>query len=314
MTFIPIVTPLLLDQIGFTSNDNALSCPQDKQCIFIEHCPDVSILVKRNEFPIHRLRQLTCGYSESRLKICCDVSSYSMIRPTLFEQNTRSLWTSKLNCKCGKSFIKNDIDIFGSYPFLARIGFINTQTGYIKYPCSGTIINERTVVTTASCALASSQTYKLHVVAIGEFDSETDPDCNPLFCGHKVELHNISYIVKHPNYREDNFANNIALIRLEKSINFKGMAQPICLLPREAYIETGSNSILIGWGRLSNQKDVPTMQQELKMVLLPKQNCLDFMNQGFSVELCAMGQAEPCSGYNGSPLLYKYSDTYFLVY
>lgn len=91
------------------------------------------------------------------------------------------------------------------------------------------------------------------------------------------------------------------------------MAQPICLLPREAYIETGSNSILIGWGRLSNQKDVPTMQQELKMVLLPKQNCLDFMNQGFSVELCAMGQAEPCSGYNGSPLLYKYSDTYFLV-
>lgn len=56
------------------------------------------------------------------------------------------------------------------------------------------------------------------------------------------------------------------------------------------------------------------MQQELKMTLLPKQNCWDFLNQGYSVELCASGETEPCSAYNGSPLLYKYSDTYFLVY
>lgn len=55
------------------------------------------------------------------------------------------------------------------------------------------------------------------------------------------------------------------------------------------------------------------MQQELNMVLLPKQNCLDFLNEGYSVELCASGETEPCSAYNGSPLLYKYSDTYFLV-
>lgn len=93
-----------------------------------------------------------------------------------------------------------------------------------------------------------------YIVAIGEFDSKTDPDCNSLFCGHKVEYLNISYIVKHPNYRADNFENNIALIRLEKSITFKGTAQPVCLLPREIYIETVSNVILIGWGRLSNQK------------------------------------------------------------
>lgn len=33
--------------------------------------------------------------------------------------------------------------------------------GSIKYPCTGTILNERTVLTTATCALANSDDYKL---------------------------------------------------------------------------------------------------------------------------------------------------------
>ncbi|KAL2716796.1 venom protease-like isoform X2 [Vespula squamosa] len=268
--------------------------------------------MKRNELPIRSFRQSICDYSGLRPKVCCDTLSYSP-RPLLPEQNIRSLLESKSNYECGKSLIKNNIDIFGSYPFLARIGFINLQKGYMKYPCSGTIINERTVITTASCALANSQIYKLYAVAIGEFNTETDPDCNPLFCGHEIQHYNISYIIKHPNYCPDTFANNIALIRLEKPIHFEVTAQPICLLPRGIYIGAGSNTLLIGWGKLSNQKDTLTMQQELKMILLPKQNCLDFLNQGYSVELCASGETEPCSAYNGSPLLYKHSDTYFLI-
>ncbi|XP_043502849.1 venom protease-like isoform X2 [Polistes fuscatus] len=311
MTCISIVTVFLLIQITI-STGNTFFCQNNQQCTFLEYCPDIAIRMKRNEFPIHRFRQSICDYSGLRPKVCCDVISYP-VNPILYEENIRSLLESRSYYKCGKSLIKNNINNFGSYPFLARIGFINLQTGHIKYPCSGTIISERAVVTTASCALANSQIYKLYVVTIGEFNTETDPDCNSLFCGHKVKHYNISYIIKHPNYCADNFENNIALIRLERPIRFEVTAQPVCLLPKEIYIRTGSNTVLIGWGRLSNQKDMLTMQQELNMVLLPKQNCLDFLNEGYSVELCASGETEPCSAYNGSPLLYKYSDTYFLV-
>ncbi|XP_035729995.1 venom protease-like isoform X1 [Vespa mandarinia] len=309
MIFISIVILLLSDKVTMTSN--TFFCRNNQQCTFLEYCPDKVILMKRNELSIHSLRQSICDYSGLRPKVCCDIS-YSP-RSILPEQNIISLLESKSNNKCGKSLIKNNIDIFGSYPFLARIGFINLQTGHMKYPCSGTIINERAVITTASCALANSQIYKLYSVAVGEFNTETDPDCNPLFCGHKIQHYNISYIIKHPNYCPDTFANNIALIRLEKPIHFEVTAQPVCLLPKEIYIRTGSNAVLIGWGKLSNQKDLLTMQQELKMILLPKENCMDFSNQGYCVELCASGETEPCSAYNGSPLLYKYGDTYFLV-
>nr|XP_050847379.1 brain-specific serine protease 4-like isoform X1 [Vespula vulgaris] len=339
MTRISIVTLLLSNRVATTIGNNFF-CQNNQQCTFLEYCPDKAILMKRNELPIHSFRQSICDYSALRPKVCCDVSSYSS-RPLSPEQNIRSLLESKSNCECGKSLIKNNIDTFGTYPFLARIGFISKYTiyrslphqygalqisililfhlivdlqkGNMKYPCSGTIINERTVITTASCALANSQIYKLYAVAIGEFNTETDPDCNPLFCGRNVQLYNISYIIKHPNYCADTFANNIALIHLEKPIHFEVTAQPVCLLPREIYVKAGSNTVLIGWGKLSNQKDLSTMQQELKMTLLPKQNCWDFLNQGYSVELCASGETEPCSAYNGSPLLYKYSDTYFLV-
>lgn len=57
----------------------------------------------------------------------------------------------------------------------------------------------------------------------------------------------------------------------------------------------------------------PTTQQSLQLKLVPKQQCSDYLNQGLSVELCATGSCEPCSGYSGSPMLYKYADTYFLV-
>lgn len=57
----------------------------------------------------------------------------------------------------------------------------------------------------------------------------------------------------------------------------------------------------------------PTTQQSLQLKLVPKQQCSDYLSQGLSVELCATGSCEPCSGYSGSPVLYKYADTYFLV-
>lgn len=57
----------------------------------------------------------------------------------------------------------------------------------------------------------------------------------------------------------------------------------------------------------------PPTQQSLQLKLVPKQQCSDYSSHGLSVELCAKGNCEPCSGYSGSPLLYKYADTYFLV-
>ena len=49
------------------------------------------------------------------------------------------------------------------------------------------------------------------------------------------------------------------------------------------------------------------------MKLISVQDCSFYINRGLSVELCARGEQEPCSGYSGSPLLSKEGNNFFLV-
>nr|XP_012223766.1 PREDICTED: transmembrane protease serine 2-like [Linepithema humile] len=354
LLLLPIVTSELCEHAWyqyFTCQNNSLSCPNNQRCTFIEHCPAVATLMDRNELSAHRLRQAVCGYDRTRMKICCSVATY-FEQPTYTSLDVNPKESSS-SLQCGKSLISNNVDSLGSYPFVARIGFISkylrayrnilhrnymvyrmsqklsilnmrfqsvsknsfsdTLTGEIKYSCNGVIVNERTVLTTATCALAKSDKYRLCSVLIGEHNTESDPDCNKLFCGHKTSSHDISYVVKHPGYDAATFSNNLALLRLKKAIDFTATAQPICFIPEDRYVSLGSTCTVAGWGKLSGQKAQPTTQQSLQLKLVPKQQCSDYLSQGLSVELCAKGNCEPCSGYSGSPLLYKYADTYFLV-
>ncbi|XP_032685726.1 chymotrypsin-like protease CTRL-1 [Odontomachus brunneus] len=295
----------------YMCQNNTLSCPDNKRCAFIEHCPAIASLMDRDELPVHRLRQAVCGYDRTRVKICCGPYDHSE-QPSYANSDLYPARSSP-NLQCGKSLIWNNLNTLGSYPFVARIGFINMLTGETKYSCNGVIISERTVLTTATCALAKSERYKLCSVLVGEYNTESDPDCNELFCGRETSSHDISYVIKHPGYDAATFSNNVALLRLKKTIDFTATAQPICFIPEDRYVSLGSTCTVVGWGRLSGQKAQPTTQQSLQLKLVPKQQCSDYLNQGLSVELCATGSCEPCSGYSGSPMLYKYADTYFLV-
>ncbi|KAG5309828.1 CTRL protease, partial [Acromyrmex insinuator] len=350
LLLLPIVTSELCDnpwyQYDTICQNNSLSCPSNQKCVFIEYCPGVVSLMDQNALSSHRLRQAVCGYDRTHVKICCSVNSY-IERPVYPDRNL-DVYPTQLssNFQCGRSIVRSNINTLGSYPFVARIGFISnknyiqfyskdekerkliiflllytvsknslldTLTGEIKYSCNGVIVNERTVLTTATCALAKSDRYKLCSVLIGEYNTESNPDCNNLFCGHKISSHDISYVVKHPGYNAASYSNNVALLRLKKAIEFTATAQPICFIPEDRYVSLGSTCTVVGWGKLLGQKAQPLTQQSLQLELVPKQQCSDYISQALSVELCAKGNCEPCSSYSGSPLLYKYADIYFLV-
>ncbi|KAH0949805.1 hypothetical protein HN011_009461 [Eciton burchellii] len=319
LLFLSIVTSEICEHPQYeyyTCENNTLSCPSHQKCSYVEHCLAVASLMERNELPAHRLRQAVCGYDQTRVKICCSIDDYSTDQSTYINVNDSDASYSmrpSLDVQCGKSLIRDNVSTVGSYPFVARIGFKNIITGDTKYSCNGVIVNERTVLTTATCALAKSDRYKLCSVLIGEYNTELDPDCNELFCGHQASSHDISYVIKHPGYDAATFSNNVALLRLKKAIEFTATAQPICFIPEDRYVSLGSTCTVVGWGKLFAQKAQPTTQQSLQLRLVSKQQCSDYLSKGLSVELCAKGSCELCLGYNGSPLLYKYADTYFLV-
>lgn len=302
---IPLILNTLVQSQSFLNEvypSSSIDCPNDRPCAFIEDCPAIANLMSQNLLPVHRFRQAICGYSGVRVKVCCDVGSNS-VNPVFTQDDALS--KSDLFLECGKSFIPSDSNTVGAYPFVARIGFRST-TGEIKYPCNGAILNERTVLTTASCALAKSDGYKLHSVLVGAYDVEADPACN-------TQKLNVSYVIKHPNYRADTFVNNIAMLRLKEPIQYTVTAQPVCLFPRDRYVTPSMSSVLVGWGTLSSQKARICQQQALKMKVLLNEECSSYYSQGLSVELCAIGDEMPCSGYSGGPLLTKSGDAYFLL-
>lgn len=52
-------------------------------------------------------------------------------------------------------------------------------------------------------------------MVVGEFNIGTVPDSN-------IQKLNISYVIKHPNYQAESFANNIAMLRLKEPIQYTG--------------------------------------------------------------------------------------------
>lgn len=49
------------------------------------------------------------------------------------------------------------------------------------------------------------------------------------------------------------------------------------------------------------------------MELLPIRDCTEFVDKGYNVEMCAIGQQVPCSNFNGSPLIRRDDNAYELV-
>ncbi|XP_017881078.2 chymotrypsin-like protease CTRL-1 [Ceratina calcarata] len=282
---------------------NTIDCPSDKECTFIDHCLAVWNLMNQNQLPIHRFRQAICGYERAKPKVCCDINNNNA-NPILTRRDGVFARSNSIP-KCGRAIAYGDVNSRKMYPFVAKIGF-KSNTGEIVYPCSGAILNERTVLTTASCALAKSTRYKLDSVLVGELDDESisNPDAQRL---------DISYVIKHPNYQSEIFANNIAMLRLNEPIRYAATVQPVCLIRREWYLNTGTTSVLAGWGKTARQTTKPCKQQALTMKILSTDQCTNYYDQGLSVELCAIGNETPCGGYSGSPLLSKHEDTYFLL-
>lgn len=59
-------------------------------------------------------------------------------------------------------------------------------------------------------------------VRLGEHDIKTEEDCDPMrdYCAPPVQDFYIEEIITHPYYKSDNFANDVAILKLATPANF----------------------------------------------------------------------------------------------
>ncbi|KAF5287584.1 hypothetical protein FQA39_LY15861 [Lamprigera yunnana] len=110
--------------------------------------------------------------------------------------------------------------------------------------CSGALINERYVLTSASCA--SDRIGDYIEIMLGDLNllndncSEHDANVNEQEC-FNFEKYKIEKTVPHPLYNRT--FNDIGLIRLERKVQFKEYIRPICL-PSNSYIYSQTEDLL----------------------------------------------------------------------
>uniref|UniRef100_B3P3T2 GG16934 n=1 Tax=Drosophila erecta TaxID=7220 RepID=B3P3T2_DROER len=110
----------------------------------------------------------------------------------------------------------SDADIT-SFPWMAYLHDDN------RYFCAGTLINHQFVLTAAHCIGAVPKI----TVRLG--GSEITPSAT-LRCQSQPEDYPVSFIISHKHYNPSIMLNDIALLKLARSVNFEDHIRPICII------------------------------------------------------------------------------------
>ncbi|XP_037805294.1 serine protease grass-like [Lucilia sericata] len=253
-----------------------------------------------------KLLELKCGTMKNSPLICCSESEVQL--------NVNGFNILK-NTTCG-IYIVDKISnghvaaLFG-FPWMVLLKY---DDEFNTFKCGGSLISDRYVLTAAHCIARSDK--QLVAVRLGEYQISTERDCTNStrknICADPVEDVGIEEIFIHENYQR-NLHHDIALLRLNRTVEFKRHIKPICL-PIFDVLRTKDYSeyVISGWGATENRSSsdvlmvaiVPSVERSQCQIELRKHYLRLPLTEG---QICAGGlnTVDACRGDSGGPLGYK---------
>lgn len=286
------------------------------QCISLRQCPQlIQLLRNPTSSNIRELQRATCFIVDREPMVCCP-SSPSTDPPVV---PTKSLLPE--NCGHSSHFNRifgGEVAPLDAYPWKAVLGYREIGFPGMEFLCGGSVISDRYVMTAAHCVdQGTLGPRRLAIVRLGEWDLTTSEDCETAnsgekYCAPPVQDFEPEEIIAHPSYNtRTRFSDDIALIRLNRKINFQesaGFVLPVCLPPSgfspRAAVGSGP-AIAAGWGFTENG----TSSNRIKHVNLPlvdNTKCNEvYRGSTVNEQICAGGNAgeDSCSGDSGGPLV-----------
>lgn len=293
---------------------------------------------------LQMLRDAQCGFDGNDPMVCCVSQRQTTpptLRPTLstiitsLPPTTKPIVAQEIDVssppdvtnhpnlrlldlqKCGpiteqRVYGGNKTGVF-DYPWMALIAY-DTGKSNPEFRCGGTVISDRFILTAAHCVTElPADIRSLIGVRVGDHDISKERDCDydehglEIQCAERYQDFGVESFYYHPDYTRTKLQNDIALIKLNSSIDFRpSNVKPICLPLGFAALMIPKKAIVTGWGAT----ELGPRSQDLlqaKLPLVPTERCREVYKRSTQIwykQLCAGGlrDVDSCFGDSGGPL------------
>ncbi|GAB6025086.1 mannan-binding lectin serine peptidase 1 (C4 C2 activating component of Ra-reactive factor) [Chamberlinius hualienensis] len=204
----------------------------------------------------------------------------------------------------------------GSFPWQAMLW--ETWVGQF---CGGSLISPRWIITAAHCFTEFQQQFNRQLqpdqlsIKLGKHDrSKVDPDEQNL---------STDQIILHPKFNKITYDNDIALVRLVRSVSYTNTVLPICLVNSkltkdELYEKDPVVGSVTGWGTITEHGMPSAFLREIRLPLVNFSTCANSTNYPVTKNMFCAGYHErvmgdACHGDSGGPYTVNYQGQWYLI-
>lgn len=194
----------------------------------------------------------------------------------------------------------------GEWPWHAAI--YRTKGIQLTYICGGTVISVNHILTAAHCVTKARSKTSVDpqglLVYLGKYSLKT--------FGSETQDRDVETIRIHPEFNSSTFYNDIAILKLSRSVEITDYVRPVCLWEGDTNLEylINKEGTVIGWG-FDEKRALSEKLMQAKMPIVSTIECIysnrDFFSRfTFDKNFCAgfRNGTSVCNGDSGGSMVF----------